>query len=97
MVEAFTLFDSVCNSKWFGTTAMILFLNKIDILKEKLAKSNVKEYFKEYESDPLDFNKVSEFFKNQFLAKNKNTSKQVYTHFTCATDTTQKICYVSSE
>merc|ERR1712137_688390 len=35
MREALTLFDSICNSKWFVKTSIVLFLNKTDIFKEK--------------------------------------------------------------
>jgi hypothetical protein len=31
MQEALMLFDSICNSRWFAQTAMILFLNKQDV------------------------------------------------------------------
>ncbi|CAG8440689.1 14564_t:CDS:2 [Cetraspora pellucida] len=36
MQEALTLFDSICNSRWFVKTSIILFLNKIDRFQEKL-------------------------------------------------------------
>lgn len=48
MTEALTLFDSICNSKWFSSTSMILFLNKIDLFKDKLPKSKLVEYFPDY-------------------------------------------------
>lgn len=34
--EAVTLFNEICNSKWFKKTAMILFLNKRDLFRTKL-------------------------------------------------------------
>ncbi|QQK47255.1 Fungal G-protein, alpha subunit [Penicillium digitatum] len=51
MQEALTLFDSICNSRWFVKTSIILFLNKIDRFKEKLPVSPMKNYFPDYEGD----------------------------------------------
>jgi len=88
MHEALTLFDSICNGKWFIKTSMILFLNKIDILKGKLAKSQVSTYFPEFQG-VNDYDPVIEFFTEKFKAINQSESKQVYVHCTCATDTQQ--------
>ena len=49
MQEALTLFDSICNSRWFIKTSIILFLNKIDRFKEKLPVSPMNNYFPDYE------------------------------------------------
>lgn len=49
MQEALTLFDSICNSRWFIKTSIILFLNKIDRFREKLPISPMKNYFSDYE------------------------------------------------
>ena len=49
MQEALTLFDSICNSRWFVKTSIILFLNKIDRFKEKLPVSPMHNYFPDYE------------------------------------------------
>ncbi|KAG9225536.1 hypothetical protein CCMSSC00406_0003039 [Pleurotus cornucopiae] len=38
MVESLVLFESVINSRWFLRTSIILFLNKIDVFKNKLPK-----------------------------------------------------------
>ena len=35
------LFDSVINSRWFLRTSIILFLNKIDVFKNKLPKVRI--------------------------------------------------------
>ncbi|KAG0333546.1 guanine nucleotide-binding protein subunit alpha, partial [Podila humilis] len=49
MQEALTLFDSICNSRWFVKTSIILFLNKIDRFKEKLPISPMRNYFDDYD------------------------------------------------
>lgn len=51
MQEALTLFDSICNSRWFVKTSIILFLNKIDRFKEKLPVSPMKNYFPDYDGE----------------------------------------------
>lgn len=54
MQESLVLFESVINSRWFLRTSVILFLNKIDIFKQKLPKVPLVNYFPEYtgESTP---------------------------------------------
>ncbi|KAG6853319.1 Guanine nucleotide-binding protein subunit alpha, partial [Tephrocybe sp. NHM501043] len=48
MQEALTLFDSICNSRWFVKTSIILFLNKIDLFAEKLPRSPLGDYFPDF-------------------------------------------------
>lgn len=48
MQEALTLFDSICNSRWFVKTSIILFLNKIDLFAEKLPYSPLGNYFPDF-------------------------------------------------
>jgi len=38
MAESLVLFESVINSRWFLRTSVILFPNKIEVLKRKLFK-----------------------------------------------------------
>uniref|UniRef100_A0A914RG50 Uncharacterized protein n=1 Tax=Parascaris equorum TaxID=6256 RepID=A0A914RG50_PAREQ len=38
MIESMQLFSSICNSTWFLSTAMILFLNKKDLFMEKIQR-----------------------------------------------------------
>jgi len=87
MEEALSLFDQVANSRWFIDTSMILFLNKKDLFEAKIAKKNVSDYFSDYDGSDRDFAATSSYFKEKFLAKMKNKDKTVYTHVTCATDT----------
>lgn len=48
MIESMKLFDSICNSKWFVDTSIILFLNKKDLFEEKIRRSPLNSCFPEY-------------------------------------------------
>lgn len=48
MIESMKLFDSICNSKWFVDTSIILFLNKKDLFEEKITRSPLIICFPEY-------------------------------------------------
>jgi len=87
MTEALTLFQEVCNSQWFIETAMILFLNKVDLFAEKIKRVPLTVCFPDYK-EPNDYQHASDYIKRQFVAKNtQNPNKSIYPHFTCATDT----------
>lgn len=88
MQEALTLFDSICNSRWFVKTSIILFLNKIDLFREKLPLSPLDRYFPDFRG-PDTYDAASEYILKRFVSLNQSSTKQVYTHFTCATDTQQ--------
>ncbi|KAJ3179485.1 guanine nucleotide-binding protein subunit alpha [Gaertneriomyces sp. JEL0708] len=88
MQEALTLFDSICNSRWFTRTSIILFLNKIDLFREKLPRSPLSKYFPDFNGG-TDYELACEYILNRFVSLNQSEQKQIYTHFTCATDTTQ--------
>ncbi|KAF9430935.1 hypothetical protein BGZ76_000647 [Entomortierella beljakovae] len=87
MEEALMLFDQVCNSQWFIDTAMIMFLNKTDIFEEKIKTSSIKSYFPDYKGEEGDYNMAKEFFKTRFMRLNRSENKEVYVHYTDATDT----------
>ncbi len=67
MQEALTLFDSICNSRWFTKTSIILFLNKIDRFKEKLPVSPMKNYFPDYEGGQ-DYSAACDYILNRFVS-----------------------------
>jgi len=91
MHEALNLFDEICNSRWFRSTSMILFLNKCDIFAEKLRRHDLANYFAEYANPPWNndysIETANKFMSQLFESKNRHAEKQVYTHVTCATDT----------
>ncbi|KAJ1025550.1 hypothetical protein NDA13_004358 [Ustilago tritici] len=86
MQEALMLFDSICNSKWFTRTSMILFLNKVDVFRLKIAYSSIKHYFPDYDGDDRDFNAARSYFKARFCRLNRSPTKEIYPSFTNATD-----------
>ena len=88
MQEALSLFDSICNSRWFLNTSIILFLNKIDLFREKIRKVPLEATFPMYTGGP-DFDAGCKFIADMFLRLNKTGRKTIYPHLTCATDTTQ--------
>ncbi|KZS98646.1 heterotrimeric G protein alpha subunit B [Sistotremastrum niveocremeum HHB9708] len=95
MQEALTLFDSICNSRWFVKTSIILFLNKIDLFAEKLPNSPMGDYFPDY-TGGNDYDAACEYLLHRFVSLNQSAqSKQIYAHYTCATDT-QQIKFVLS-
>uniref|UniRef100_A0A2P2I1X7 Guanine nucleotide-binding protein G(O) subunit alpha 1 n=1 Tax=Hirondellea gigas TaxID=1518452 RepID=A0A2P2I1X7_9CRUS len=87
MQESLKLFDSICNNKWFTDTSIILFLNKRDLFDAKIKKSPLTICFPEY-NGAQEFDCASSYIQAQFEAKNKSTTKDIYCHTTCATDTT---------
>lgn len=88
MHESMKLFDSICNNKWFVETSIILFLNKKDLFEVKILTSPLNVCFPEYKGQNT-FHEAAPYIQMQFeeLNKRKDT-KEIYTHFTCATDTT---------
>lgn len=48
MLESIALFESVVNSRWFLQTSVMLFLNKVDLFKEKVTRVPLQNYFPDY-------------------------------------------------
>jgi len=88
MVETITLFEDICNSQWFTKTSMILFLNKRDIFEDKITRVplNVCPLFIDYKG-PNSYAAGCDAIDDLFKSKNRNAEKVIYTHVTCATDT----------
>ncbi|KAK0712262.1 guanine nucleotide binding protein, alpha subunit [Apiosordaria backusii] len=85
MMESLLLFDSVVNSRWFMRTSIILFLNKVDIFKQKLGRSPLSNYFPDY-SGGNDVNKAAKYLLWRFNQVNR-AHLNLYPHLTQATDT----------
>ncbi|KAI8829079.1 guanine nucleotide binding protein, alpha subunit [Chytriomyces cf. hyalinus JEL632] len=88
MTESLTLFTAICNHPLFKATGMIVFLNKIDIFKEKLKSILISDYFPEFTGENSYENGYTYFIK-QFKKVNKYPDRKIYFHLTWATDTHQ--------
>jgi len=65
---------------------MILFLNKADLMVQKLQRVPLKVCFPEYTGDN-SLQNATNYIAEQFKAANRNSQKIISVHLTCATDT----------
>jgi GTPase SAR1 family protein len=86
MHESIMLFDEICNCQWFNDTAVLLFLNKSDLFAEKIKTIDLKVCFPDY-TGGCDYQKAAEYISTKFASLNRNDSKEIYAHITCATNT----------
>ena len=87
MQEALILFKSIISLAWFRKSSIILFLNKMDLFREKLTEKPIREYFPDYEGSDEDLDAATEYFAAKFRRLNRTERREIYTHFTNATDT----------
>ncbi|EDN08496.1 guanine nucleotide-binding protein alpha-2 subunit [Histoplasma mississippiense (nom. inval.)] len=87
MHEAMMLFESLVNGEWFKRKPVILFLNKIDLFKEKIAISPVSKHFPDYQGPEGSFEPAVKFFAQRFRGITRVPEREIYIHQTNATDT----------
>ncbi|KAJ8347155.1 hypothetical protein SKAU_G00285560 [Synaphobranchus kaupii] len=87
MDESKALFRTILTSSWFQESSVILFLNKTDLLKEKITYSHLTDYFPDYTGPKMDAEPAKYFILKMFVEQNPDSGKRLYYHFTCATDT----------
>lgn len=51
MKESLALFSTILELPWFKSTSVILFLNKTDILEEKIHTSHLATYFPSFQGE----------------------------------------------
>ena len=63
MLESLKLFKFVCQCRWLKTVAVIIFLNKTDLMRDKLSKksSDIKDCFPHFKGDSYDYDQVVQF------------------------------------
>lgn len=75
-----------------SNVTQILFLNKIDLFAEKLPRSPLGDYFPDYAGGD-DYDAACNYLLHRFVSLNQSAAtKQIYAHYTCATDTQQIKC-----
>ncbi|XP_054438977.1 guanine nucleotide-binding protein subunit alpha-14 [Pteronotus mesoamericanus] len=87
MEESKALFKTIITYPWFLNSSVILFLNKKDLLEEKIMYSHLISYFPEYTGPKQDVKAAKDFILKLYQDQNPDKEKVIYSHFTCATDT----------
>lgn len=88
MQEALMLWESIANSHWFKNSSLILFMNKMDLFKQKTPTCPISASgFTDFQGDETSWQQTSKYFMDKFIALNRNPTRDVYGHFTNATDT----------
>ncbi|XP_034544297.1 guanine nucleotide-binding protein subunit alpha-12a [Notolabrus celidotus] len=87
LVESMNIFETIVNNKLFLNVSIILFLNKTDLLVEKIRTVDIRKNFPEFRGDPHRLEDVQAFLVQSFSRKRRNRGKPLFHHFTTAIDT----------
>ncbi|XP_052467292.1 guanine nucleotide-binding protein subunit alpha-13 isoform X2 [Carassius gibelio] len=88
LTESLSIFETIVNNRVFASVSIILFLNKTDLLEEKVKNVNIKDYFPEFTGDPHNLPDVQKFLVDCFRNKRREPQqKPLYHHFTTAINT----------
>ncbi|KAJ8251734.1 hypothetical protein GJAV_G00224560 [Gymnothorax javanicus] len=86
--ESLSIFETIVNNRVFSNVSIILFLNKTDLLEEKVRTADIKDYFPEFQGDPHCLADVQKFLVECFRAQRRDQQqKPLYHHFTTAINT----------
>ncbi|XP_048198011.1 guanine nucleotide-binding protein subunit alpha-15 [Perognathus longimembris pacificus] len=99
MKESLALFRTILELPWFRSTSVILFLNKTDILEEKIPTSHLATYFPSFQGPKQDAEAAKRFILDLYMrmytgcadgpegGKKGSRARRLFSHYTCATDT----------
>lgn len=99
MKESLALFGTILELPWFKSTSVILFLNKTDILEEKIPTSHLATYFPSFQGPRQDAEAAKRFVLDMYTrmyaggadgadgGRKVPRSRRLFSHYTCATDT----------
>ncbi|XP_077980284.1 guanine nucleotide-binding protein subunit alpha-12-like [Glandiceps talaboti] len=85
--ESCNIFETIVNNKSFANVSIILFLNKTDLLEDKVKAVNIRDYFSSFQGNPQDTTDVQNFILNMFDSRRRERTKPLFHHFTTAIDT----------
>uniref|UniRef100_A0A7N9CYX5 G protein subunit alpha 12 n=1 Tax=Macaca fascicularis TaxID=9541 RepID=A0A7N9CYX5_MACFA len=86
-ITSMNIFETIVNNKLFFNVSIILFLNKMDLLVEKVKTVSIKKHFPDFRGDPHRLEDVQRYLVQCFDRKRRNRSKPLFHHFTTAIDT----------
>lgn len=87
--ESRNIFDTIINNTTFQGISIILFLNKTDLLAQKVKNpdTDIRWYYPQFTGNPHSILDVQNFILQMFMNVRKNTKTPIYHHFTNAVDT----------
>ncbi|KAK8377792.1 hypothetical protein O3P69_014025 [Scylla paramamosain] len=89
--ESLNIFGTIVNNRNFRDVSIILFLNKTDLLIQKIRsrQSNIAHYFTDFVGNPHDERCVQQFILHKFVEQRRGdtTRRPLFHHFTTAVDT----------
>ncbi|XP_061097751.1 guanine nucleotide-binding protein G(q) subunit alpha-like isoform X2 [Conger conger] len=80
------IFKQIISNHFFRSMPLILFLNKKDVLAEKIQTSHLQTYFPEFTGKQGDAEAAMDFIRGLFLSIVIAEGRLVCVHFTCALD-----------
>ncbi|CEF61844.1 Guanine nucleotide binding protein (G-protein), alpha subunit family and G protein alpha subunit, helical insertion domain and P-loop containing nucleoside triphosphate hydrolase domain-containing protein [Strongyloides ratti] len=84
--DSIELFYTILSNEFLLKSNIILFMNKKDIFENKLSKVKFSDFYPNYKGGNT-FDECSKFIEQLFLKDIPPKGRQVYSHFTNATDT----------
>jgi guanine nucleotide-binding protein subunit alpha-12 len=87
LIESCDVFEAIANNTAFAGVSIILFLNKTDLLEEKICCVNIADYFPQFTGDPHLLSAVQQFELGLFDARRRDRTRPLFHHFTTAIDT----------
>lgn len=85
--EAINVFDTIVNNRQYEKISIILFLNKTDLLTEKVPHSDIRQHFPDFKGDHRKVEDVQKYILNRFDQTRHDRSRQFFYHYTTAIDT----------
>ncbi|TDL19939.1 guanine nucleotide binding protein alpha subunit [Rickenella mellea] len=89
--DSLQLWTQICSNELLKKVHLVLFLNKTDVLKQKLtAGVLVRKYITSYGERPNAYEPVVDYFRTHFLQVHRRTNEErrvLYTHLTSVVET----------
>lgn len=77
LVESMNIFETIVNNKLFLNVSIILFLNKTDLLVEKIRTVDIRKNFPEFRGDPRRLEDVQVNMRTESI---QYVNEQVHLH-----------------
>ncbi|XP_020814285.1 guanine nucleotide-binding protein subunit alpha homolog isoform X2 [Drosophila serrata] len=88
--ESKNIFDTIVNNNTFKGISIILFLNKTDLLEQKVGnpETDIRWYYPQFNGNPHSLMDVQNFILQMFMnVRRRSSPSRIYHHFTTAINT----------